>query len=277
MMLKSKENQKLKVKKVLLNENVTAGCLHRIMNILDNDDNILAQEALNSEYKREKFLRENFHVIEPREIILNPDEIKNGAKKESFQYLPLKPALKALLEDKSFNDALDESKNRLVENGVLREFKDGAFYKSLDYFKQNPGALAAGIYSDCIELKNPLGSARGKYKLLELFWFILDLNKEMRSKVDRIQVGIVCQEKILRKYGYKVIYKPLIKDMMEVESVGIRLTYPVTRIQKISFCLHLGKPSKRINNRFLAPTGAQGVMTCMCVRLSVRHYTLKLS
>ena len=240
MMLKSKENQKRKVKKVLLNENVSPRCLHQIMHILDNDENILAQEALNSEYKREKYLRENFHVIQPREIVLNPEEMRHGAKKESYQYLPLEPAMKTLLEDRSFIEALDESKNRPVEAGVYREFKDGSFYKSLDYFRRNPGALAGAIYSDCIELKNPLGSARGKYKLLELFWFILDLNKEMRSKVDRIQVGIICQEKILRKYGYKVIYSPLIEDMKKIESVGIQLNYPVARTQKVSFCLHLG-------------------------------------
>ena len=64
---------------------------------------------------------------------------------------------------------------------------------------------------------NPLGAGKGRFKLVELYWTLADIPKKYRSKVDSIQLGVVVQEKLLKKYGYARIYKPLLEDMLKLE------------------------------------------------------------
>ena len=84
-----------------------------------------------------------------------------------------------------------------------------------------------------------LGSGRGKSKLLQLYWTVADLPLKYRSKTDSMQLGLVIQEKLLKKYGYLKVYERLLRDMLELEH-GIQIDKPFPRKVKISFTLHLG-------------------------------------
>ena len=61
-----------------------------------------AQKALNTEFKRSKFIKENFKYIEPLKIVLNKAEVASGRKADVFHYVPVKQSFKALITDKSF-------------------------------------------------------------------------------------------------------------------------------------------------------------------------------
>ena len=86
---------------------------------------------------------------------------------------------------------------------------------------------------------NPLGAGKGRFKLVELYWTLADIPKKYRSKVDSIQLGVVVQEKLLKKYGYARIYKPLLEDMLKLEQ-GIEIELPFRRTIKVGFMLHIG-------------------------------------
>ena len=73
----------------------------------------------------------------------------------------------------------------------LIDFKDGSSYKENSFFKSNPESYAAILYSDALEVKNPLGAARGSYKVVQVFLTLADINKSQRSKVDRLQLVMV--------------------------------------------------------------------------------------
>ena len=242
MTIKSRDFQKERVKRVLSMAEVPLNVIGQVMAILDNDVSIKAQENLNSEHKRNKFLSENFKIVKPQEIILNPDEMLRGEKKESFMYVPVKENFKTLLEDSSFYKMMEEVRNRPghEDDTVLEDIKDGWNYKNTEYFQQNPDAFCGLLYSDGIEVVNPLGAARGRHKLLQLYWTLADIPKMYRGRIDRIQLGIVIREKLLKKHGYKKVYGRMIEDMRDLEKNGVEVTSPVPRTVKIAFFLHIG-------------------------------------
>ena len=229
------------VEEVLVQENIRSSIRNKVMVMVERDEGIKALQQLNTSHKRESYILNNFPIVPPQEIILNSEEVKKGAKKESYQYIPLVKSMSLFLEDQTVIEILEESRNRQVESkqDIYEDVKDGWLYKSLPYFQQNPDAFVGLIYSDGIEVVNPLGAGKGRFKLLELYWTLADIPKKYRSKVDSIQLGIVVQEKLLRKYGYAQIYKPLIEDMMKLEH-GIELQIPYKRTVKVGFMLHIG-------------------------------------
>ena len=83
-----------------------------IKEVIEDDLFVIAQQKLNSEFKRTRYIQENMTYIEPREIILNSREVRLGAKKEVIHYVPVTESLKALLEDESFNNLLANSNPR---------------------------------------------------------------------------------------------------------------------------------------------------------------------
>ena len=242
MTIKSRDFQKERVKRVLSMAEVPLNVIGQVMAILDDDVSIKAQENLNSEHKRNKFLSENFKIVKPQEIILNPDEMLRGEKKESFMYVPVKENFKTLLEDSSFYKMMEEVRNRPghEDDTVLDDIKDGWSYKNTEYFQQNPDAFCGLLYSDGIEVVNPLGAARGRHKLLQLYWTLADIPKMYRGRIDRIQLGLVIREKLLKKHGYKKVYGRMIEDMRDLEINGVEVTSPVPRTVKIAFLMHIG-------------------------------------
>ena len=129
-----------------------------IKNVLDdvaqNDAFLSAQKRLDSEYKRTNYLKENFKYVEPREIIFNPKEAKEGKEpKAVMHYVPIIETVKNLVQDPTFLD-VSESSFSNNQDSVLRDVKDGLMYKNNQYFIDNPEALAILLYSDGLELVN---------------------------------------------------------------------------------------------------------------------------
>ena len=122
----------------------------------------------------------------------------------------------------------------------MEEIKDGWNYKNTEYFQRNPDAFCGILYSDGVEVVNPLGAARGRHKLLQLYWTLADIPKMYRGRIDRIQLGIVIREKLLKKYGYQQIYGRMINDMRDLEKNGVDLTSPIPRNVKVAFFMHIG-------------------------------------
>ena len=189
-----------------------------------------AHNELNTEFKRKKFVQENFKYVAPVEICLNENEVRRGALKEVLHYIPVKESLKTLLEDRSLTQVFEQERDKSrKDDGVLRDFGDGSVFKESDFFKNNPGAYAGHIYSDAVELSNPLGAAKGRHKICQVFYTICQIPKSQRSQIDRIQLCLVVKEKLLKKYGYQVIFKDLLQDLKDLE-VGITVVYPTERV-----------------------------------------------
>ena len=124
-----------------------------------------------------------------------------------------------------------------VSDCSLRDVKDGGLYRNNSYFQQNPGAYTMMLYSDAIELVNPLGAGRGKHKVIQIFFSLCEIAKHERSKIDKIQLVAVFKEKLIKQFGYKKIYQELIEDLKRLEA-GVTVFYPVERIVKCGLLIH---------------------------------------
>lgn len=210
--------------------------------VLENaeDPFLKAQEELSSEFKRNKFMEENFKFVKPLEIVLNKDEVKNGAHKDCIHYVPIIEALKALVEDESFNKMILMAEEEDVHEDTLKDVRDGTAYKKNLYFRHNPDALAIMMYSDGVELTNPLSSGKGKHKIVQLFWTLCEIPRHQRSAVDKIQLGLVFKEKLLKKYTHGQIFKSLLADLKTLETVGVQVREPFERRVKAALFLYSG-------------------------------------
>ena len=235
----SRDLQKEKIKKILSSEVVSEKIHHNVLQQVENDEFIKAQERLNSSHKREKYILEEFKVILPKEVILNAEGMKRGEKKESLMYVPIAQTFKTMMEDTTVMRLLESEQNK-PRTDLLQDIKDGANYKEMEYFKRNPEAKCGLLYSDGIEVANPLGAARGRNKMVEMYFTLADYPKAYRSKVDRINLVLVVKEKVLKKHGYAKCYKPLIDDLIDIERNGVLISKPFPRLVKMGVLLHIG-------------------------------------
>ena len=222
--------------------NMNPKLLEEILKENTKDPFLKAQEELSSEDKRNKFMEENFQYVKPREIILNKEETKYGVKKEVVHYIPIIEAFKVLVEDKSFIHALENAaeEDKLEEKELIKDVKDGLIYKRNNYFRENPEAFAILMYSDGVELTNPLASGKGKHKIVQLFWTLGEIPRFQRSTIDRLQLGLVFKEKLLKKFSHAQIFKCLIEDLVLLESEGVDINEPVPRTVKAGLLLYSG-------------------------------------
>ena len=155
-------------------------------------------------------------------------------------YVSLVEALKVLIEDKSFNKAfrMAEDDCDARHGDLLEDVRDGNAYKSNVFFRDNPEALAIMMYSDGVELTNPLSSGKGKHKIVQLFWTLCEIPRFQRSAIDRLQLGLVFKEKLLRKYSQADIFKSLLEDLSTLETVGVAVKEPFPRHVKAGLLLY---------------------------------------
>ena len=107
----------------------------------------------------------------PVEILLNKEEVGMGKKKDILHYIHLEETLRNILTDESFQQMMknEESHHSFDANVKLKDINDGSLRKTIEFFIANPGALGLLFYSDGVELKNPLGSARGTLSCTSIF------------------------------------------------------------------------------------------------------------
>ena len=237
---KSNEAKAVSLKNSLMKiPGISESDIQRVMDDFHSQDAfLLAQTKTNSEYKRTKFIRENFTFVSPLEIVLNPREVKEEkAPKAVMHYIPIIETFKNLVQDPSFIEMMEKNVVTNDSESSYKDVKDGDLYKNNPYFQRNPGAYTMMIYSDAIELVNPLGAGRGKHKVIQIFFSLSEIAKHQRSKIDRIQLVSVFKESLIKKFGFKKIYQKLVDDLKVLEA-GVTVNYPVQRLVKSGLLIH---------------------------------------
>jgi hypothetical protein len=110
-------------------------------------------------------------------------------------------------------------------DGYLYDFKDGSAWKKNQFFIDNPDALTGQLYSDAVELDNPLGASKGTHKALNVYFSLVDIPKPLRSKTENIFLVLTALEKDLKENkeeNYARFFKPLVDDLKKLES-GVQI------------------------------------------------------
>ena len=106
--IKSREVRRSKLLKTLNSiVGLSQSDIERIVkNAIDDDYYLNAQIELSTEYKRNRYIEDNFKYVAPVQITLNKAEVCSGIKADMIHYIPIKDSFTALVEDKSFNDVI---------------------------------------------------------------------------------------------------------------------------------------------------------------------------
>ena len=142
-----------------------------VRDVIEDDFFIRAQSKLNTQYKRTKYVQENMKYCAPIEILLNKSEVERGLAKDVIHYVPLDLSIKTLVEDASMIQMMEKERGKSKQDSRrIADIKDGSQIRKNPFFRDNPGASGILLYSDGVELVNPLGAARGVYKIVQMFY-----------------------------------------------------------------------------------------------------------
>ena len=225
---KTLQRQETALRKSLEEVTISPEKINKIVgDVFEGDPFLKAQEKLDTAYKRTKYIQESPTFVKPQEIVLNQVAVLLGAKKEVIHYVSIVESFKILVQDPSFNKML-KSKKVFNLDDKIRDMKDGSVFKTNQYYESNPEAYTALLYSDAVEVRNPLGAAKGTYKIVQVFYTLSEIDKSQRSQIDRLILVMVFKEKLLKTHKLKTIFKPLVDDLKKLE-IGVEVRNPFTR------------------------------------------------
>ena len=234
---KGVEVTKQRIKRLLTKQGLEEGDVEKIMETVGKDDPFnIAQEQLENEKKRIKFIKEAFENTPPSTIRLNS---VNESKPETYQYVSIKSSLKNLLEDESYMHQKRTNPYK-AEEGVVKDVRDGSNFRNNSYFVNNPDSVPLLLFQDELEVCNPIGSGKCKHKINVTYYTTLDVQSAYRSRVKSLQLVSLVLSKNWKKHGNAKCNAELVTDLLELESKGIEVHNPDKKVIKAALCYIVG-------------------------------------
>ena len=88
-------------------------------------------------------------------------------------------------------------------------------------FSAEKSALQIDFYSEDFQVVNPLGSKVLKYKLRTFYFTLGNISPKYRSKLEMIQLLILCKNCVMKKYGFIHVVQRLVDDLHSLETDGL--------------------------------------------------------
>lgn len=181
-------------------------------------------------YRQDSVIKENFDFVESEEVCVGHIAclVKKGAKRalstkpKLFHYVPLIKSLEQLLSHPKVLAMIDEPQR--CRSGYFYDINDGELIKSHPLFSARPSALQIIIYTDDIDICNPLGSHASKHKLTMFYYTLGNINPKYRSKLAAIRLLAIAKRSELSECGIDPILERLHQDLvMLYDGVKIRI------------------------------------------------------
>lgn len=100
--------------------------------------------------------------------------------------------------DELLQDVLREV---LEEYGVSSDVRHGAVWRSNPMVRAGVDPLLVQLFTDAMEVTNPLGAARCKWKFVFGYWSLLNLSSQHQTKRDNMRLAFICSASVFKKYG----------------------------------------------------------------------------
>lgn len=176
---------------------------------------------LRSRYMREKQYGRLFPYVAPTPHNLGLND-KN--KKCKYHTVSLKESLQSLFEDDSVYDQWKQRKSMLLASSDdLSDIHDGSIFQNHALFSTDPSAIQLIFFQDDVEMGNSLGPSGGMYKILHMAYTVGNLFPWNRSKVDPIQLALLCKDEDVAYFGLPRIMKPVVDELKEIEEIGVEI------------------------------------------------------
>ncbi|KAK3916372.1 Large tegument protein deneddylase [Frankliniella fusca] len=136
-----------------------------------------------------------------------PENIK---QRPVMHYVPINETLKAYL---SHEDVVSCIRRESFESEHLTSFTCGSLFENHPLFSVEKNALRIHLYTDELELCNPLGGNTKKYKICCIYFQVGNIGPKNLSSLESIHLVAVVRWAHVLKFGYETIMKPLIADL----------------------------------------------------------------
>lgn len=181
-----------------------------------------SEGPLRSYYCRNKEYGKQFPFVKPRQVRLGLNDENVECK---YHYVPLKESLKLMFEDDTVYDQylFNRSRRSVQVSSDLSDIHSGSVYYESKLFSQHSNSIEIILFQDDIELVKALGSAAGSYKMMHMGFTIGNLHPWNRSKVDPLQLLLLCKEKDVAYFGLPRVLEPVMEDLKDLEINGVEI------------------------------------------------------
>ena len=126
----------------------------------------------------------------------------------------------------SHEDVLSEvlKLQEITDDNVLKTY-DGIIFKSNPLLNSEKKILEIVLNHDDFGIVNPLGNKTVKYKTSGFYFVLGNLPPQYRSRQKDIHLAIMYSSKLISKYGYQEILRPLLDDLRKLETEGIYIKF----------------------------------------------------
>ncbi|CAN7940078.1 unnamed protein product, partial [Ixodes hexagonus] len=115
---------------------------------------------------------------------------------------------------------------RLMMGTRATDFRDGTVYEELRDVVTDASVMTLFVilYSDEVEIVNPLGAKRGAHKLTTVYFALLNMHLRHRSKLKSVYLVILAKFKHVEKHGFDAVLKPLLDELEQLSCNGLTIT-----------------------------------------------------
>jgi hypothetical protein len=176
---------------------------------------------MDSDYKLTKLIESSFQLVKPTELILADSSSGMPAK---FSYVSITSTLQFLLSNEDIRNHI-LSRQMLSQNDRMSSFTDGEVFKDSCFFLFHPNALRLHFYFDEFEVCNPLGSKRGKHKVLAVYFVLGNLDCKYWSEMKFVHLCLLVRYQHLTFYDehYAKVLHPLVEELQVLASEGFNI------------------------------------------------------
>lgn len=174
-------------------------------------------KGLDDKRNREKYAKDNFPFVAPEEVVVG--------QSDKYHYVPIPKLLNALCQ---VPDLVAHFTTPLVEKNsepaVYRDVTDGLVYREHLQEVVPPKSTHTVIlllYTDEIDVVNPIGAKRGVHKILAVYCSLLNLHVKYRSQLQNIYLVMLLRNTYVKIYGMTVLLKPLVDDLKQLHEQGL--------------------------------------------------------
>ena len=174
---------------------------------------------MRSYFCRQEQYKNLFLYIKPVEHVLGYNEFNELCK---CHYIPPKESLKELFADDSvYEQYLERRQRTSVLSEDLDDIMSGTTFQNHALFSCDSSALQMIAYQDDVDMCNSIGPAGGTFKLLHIGYTLGNLHPWNRSKVDPLQVLLLCKEKDVAYFGLEKVLEPVMKAFKALGEEGV--------------------------------------------------------
>jgi len=137
-------------------------------------------------------------------------------KTYQFHYVPILNTVKNYLEQPDVWASCNMSR---PQDGKLHSFTDGQIWAR----SGQENFVRIHLYSDEVEMCNPIGSRKTIHKLSAFYILIGNIETKYWSSLTNIHLALLCRHSAVKQVGYRKILEPLIADIKILESKGVEI------------------------------------------------------